>query len=397
MSPSLLEVVVTGGSTKRIAWGDEGEAVMPELVYEHPRTGAARTGDESMAAGTGHRSRRNHFIPRLLLRGFASRVDGAKAWVYQALRGRTELMEVSTTDGGVERDFYGKTGDVEDELAFRENEHAPLVRRLRCREIDAADPPAIARFVSDLIIRTRNSRLGMAEFAAQMLDTFMRALETQAVRDRFQQDLMTVPTYRQTLTILKVLPPAFREAMLNSLDPTLAKAFRGDAADLMRWMLASAPPNLMLDSVRDAQIRALTEDRGARENNLRALQWTVESAPGGTFILGEVGVLARFGDEHVVHAPLRPQGAPVAFYLPLSSSSLLVGREESDNGYTPDAETLNIASAELSRSVFVSSTTSERERRYAVSIGARSALFSEEEVAQAMLQALGLVPGHSEK
>jgi ATP-dependent DNA ligase len=40
LKPKLtLEVVVTGGSAKRIAWGDWGEAVMLELAYERPPTG----------------------------------------------------------------------------------------------------------------------------------------------------------------------------------------------------------------------------------------------------------------------------------------------------------------------------------------------------------------------
>jgi ATP-dependent DNA ligase len=40
VKPKLeLDVIVTGGSAERIAWGDWGEAVMLELTYKHPRTG----------------------------------------------------------------------------------------------------------------------------------------------------------------------------------------------------------------------------------------------------------------------------------------------------------------------------------------------------------------------
>ena len=40
LKPKLtLQVVVTGGSSQKIAWGDWGEAVMLELTYKHPRTG----------------------------------------------------------------------------------------------------------------------------------------------------------------------------------------------------------------------------------------------------------------------------------------------------------------------------------------------------------------------
>ena len=35
-----LDVVVTGRSAERIAWGDWGEAVMLAFRYAHPRTGA---------------------------------------------------------------------------------------------------------------------------------------------------------------------------------------------------------------------------------------------------------------------------------------------------------------------------------------------------------------------
>ena len=41
LKPKLtLEVIVTGGSARRIAWGDWGEVVVLGLRYQHPRTGA---------------------------------------------------------------------------------------------------------------------------------------------------------------------------------------------------------------------------------------------------------------------------------------------------------------------------------------------------------------------
>jgi hypothetical protein len=41
LKPKLsLDVVLTGGSTDRIRWGDWGEAVMLAFRYTHPRTGA---------------------------------------------------------------------------------------------------------------------------------------------------------------------------------------------------------------------------------------------------------------------------------------------------------------------------------------------------------------------
>ena len=42
LKPKLtLVVTITGGSARRIPWGDWGEAVMLELRYTHPRTGTA--------------------------------------------------------------------------------------------------------------------------------------------------------------------------------------------------------------------------------------------------------------------------------------------------------------------------------------------------------------------
>jgi hypothetical protein len=41
LKPKLtLDVVVTGGRSERIRWGDWGEAVMLAFRYTHPRTGA---------------------------------------------------------------------------------------------------------------------------------------------------------------------------------------------------------------------------------------------------------------------------------------------------------------------------------------------------------------------
>lgn len=131
------------------------------------------------------RPRRQHFIPRLLLRGFASRIDGDTVFVYQFRAGATP-REVSIVDVGVAQDFYG-SGDLEDKLRAQESLFGPLVRRLAEGEIGPSDRDLIDQLVTNLIVRTRNARDGLGELMDAMASAFERVFEDEARGSQFER------------------------------------------------------------------------------------------------------------------------------------------------------------------------------------------------------------------
>src|SRR5688572_19177912 len=100
---------------------------------------------------------RHHILPRFLLKGFASRTDGQKAftWVY---RKEGDPFEASTRDVGVEKHFYGKAGetDVDGRITAIETQYANLVDDLRTRKAGEVSHLPVAELVTHLWVRTKH-------------------------------------------------------------------------------------------------------------------------------------------------------------------------------------------------------------------------------------------------
>lgn len=104
---------------------------------------------------------RQHIIPRFLMKGFASRVDGEESftWTY---RKDSTVFEGNTKNINVEKYFYGKEGEetyADGIITDLEDKFAPLVSKLRDEE-GSVDfyKNEITDFISHMIIRTKNFR-----------------------------------------------------------------------------------------------------------------------------------------------------------------------------------------------------------------------------------------------
>ena len=69
---------------------------------------------------------RHHYIPRFLKKGFASRVENGKVWIWQVSRYRPPI-ELSTKDSGVEKKFYGDDDTLESAFGEYEKRFAPAI------------------------------------------------------------------------------------------------------------------------------------------------------------------------------------------------------------------------------------------------------------------------------
>lgn len=73
---------------------------------------------------------RHHILPKFLLKGFASKVDGQEVftWVY---RKEGKVFEANTLNVSVEKHFYGKTGElnVDDEIRILRNDLQDFLMR----------------------------------------------------------------------------------------------------------------------------------------------------------------------------------------------------------------------------------------------------------------------------
>jgi len=326
---------------------------------------------------SGQIAKRHHFIPRLLLKGFSSRVDGDKHFVYQYRRGEPP-QELSVADVGVERYFHGRTGDIEERLQAKEAGYGTLVRRLRKGCLDQADVDRAVDFVVNMISRTRNVRDGLSDMgtaALQRMDAEVHdPKNAAAIRTQVAEGLRQEIEKRFGFLPREQVEPLVRFAMTS---------LPADPVELFQVSIREFRRNVDVEAlVRDAQLRVLEDDSALdlRRTELRQLRWSLNEQPLHTFVLGDMGPVAKHRGLPELQNPMRP-GRIEAIYLPVSSRRLLVGQCEKQ-GEALDIEGLNLASVELSQHLFVATRHNEREEGYQRSLGRRARLFRQSELDQ---------------
>jgi hypothetical protein len=104
--------------------------------------------------------KRQHILPRFLLKGFASRVEGREfyTWVYR-IPGK--IFETNIINVGLEKYFYGREGEisVDANITDVEGEYANLLDELReyRGQVEISDD-RIAHFITHLVVRSKHIR-----------------------------------------------------------------------------------------------------------------------------------------------------------------------------------------------------------------------------------------------
>ena len=330
-------------------------------------------------------SRRHHFIPRLLLRGFASKVVNGKYFVYQSRHG-TDAREVSIADVGVERDFHGETAEIEARLSVKESQYAPVINDMREGRIPRNHDALIADLIVNLCIRPRNVRAGLAEAGTLMLDRIHNEAHDPRNYAAMEQELReeTVKKVLANKKFRKHMKKRFGTQSDNVAERLARQAFDAfpiSPGEMFQHFTHEVRSRIdVASTARDAQLKALGNDNAlAWRKGLQRLSWSLSERAPGTFVLGDLGPIARRTGAPGLVSVLGP-GDISAVYLPVSSSVLLSGRTR-DSQEDIDADALNVAAVELSRDLFVASRNTQREREYVAVLGRRSQI-----VDQAMLE-----------
>lgn len=110
---------------------------------------------------------KQHILPRFLLKGFASRIDGEKkyTWVYPR---NSPPVEANIRKVCVEKHFYGKQGElsVDADITKFENEYAPFLHELRSSSAkNEIFDPRFANLITHIVTRTKHIRDSFRESA----------------------------------------------------------------------------------------------------------------------------------------------------------------------------------------------------------------------------------------
>jgi len=349
-----------------------------------------------------------HYIPRLLLRGFLSRIKKKKkkneefAYVYHKNRHPYEIniMKIAAEDAFYESSKFS----ADNIMTEREKKYGLAVNCARRNKAISEDILSdVVAFVSSMVMRTKYTRDGLEG----SLRYFVEKAEQSVLSDHFVD-----PFIDKTLTddfilsgvvdeLEKIMPGVPRDALQTFALQKIAE--QQDAIDKIievgkakvACYVKGAGDHVFSELKKKVQpivkekhveIQAIDEVDVKRNDDYKKLCWSVVEYDEGSLILGDVGPMCINVDGELV--PPLFGGNVYRLLLPLSSGLLLVGGCD-DSGVCFSANEINMMSASMSMEFFVSSCRCDNIDRCQGVIGVKAMTVFKDDVDKAVGKELG--------
>lgn len=282
--------------------------------------------------------KRQHFVPQLLQRGFASHFDGGEAFTW-VQRKRVKPFNANIKNVGVEGFFYSVDGDVELDRAITdfEGKFNALISGLRSQVASGpVDPLGVAQLLAHFEIRTRHLRQSFLESGNYLLDELLNFVSDKEVfecyfRKAIQRDpsLMqgAIANEMQRYGISNKFLPQFMEMTKPLLEQALPEMLL--KMPVFTEQIRSFLPEMIKGAVKSGHIAALTKTLAPESKVSRfvGLQFRVAESGGVSLPLGDSVVLFHIAGERTFKPFLEGKDEMLAVFLPLSPRHVLVGSD----------------------------------------------------------------------
>jgi len=204
--------------------------------------------------------KRQHILPRFLLKGFASRVQGKRVFTCVYRKDGTSF-ETTIENVGLEKYFYGKVGELsaDEEITQLESGYARLIAGLR-NDGASVDSKQISNLVAHLAIRTKQLRESFRESADYLVDQITRYLSNPS---NFKRLITSNPELMQheLQKTLKDIPVAqvYKDYLIELVQlnaQELIEHYMPDLQCTLHEMIAEMR-QLLPGAVRDGHIKSL--------------------------------------------------------------------------------------------------------------------------------------------
>jgi Protein of unknown function (DUF4238) len=299
-----------------------------------------------------------------------------------------DVKEPNIRDIAKQRHFHSTPteSNLEHLISIRESVHANLVARLRTGEMLPEDKLTIDEFVIHLGLRTRSLRDGFAALGNTMMDAFEHTFSGSAEADKRIEDLLMQELRKQLTSpplrdALMMLPVGLRKTFIdNAIAMARSSAAKNNFARFIQEFrgkldFSAVAEKVHLNALSGAQIEGAIRNR---REHFAGLDWKIVRHAAGTFILGDVGPIAKYHGSEDYTQIVKVEGVLDAAIVPISSGCLLAGERP---GFSADLspDTVNKMAVELSRDFYVTSRNTERERDYLPFLGKRGAFMTEQD------------------
>lgn len=324
-----------------------------------------------------------HYIPQLLLRRFASRVErGRKRKHYKYFLWHVDVsrnaVEESTREVGSSESFYGHNNTADGNLLSLETKFGDALQKIGSGRLASDFNVTLREFAWSLALRTNNTR-------NQLTSMFKGGLD--AVTNPDDNEQFDIALWAKFENKLKSLEENQRLQVVQALNdpakgPALAQAIRAHALSFLKFAgLVLEQSNAVESGIRDELISMISDSRSL-SSPLTAFdfaKWELKIYNAHSILLGDAVMFAIDTDGNAF-PPLKKISSCEFIVLPVSHSSVLVG---SRLGRTLDctAAHINTMSAQFSESDIFASTV-EKVNEYKNLIGAHAQLLSQTELSE---------------
>ena len=287
--------------------------------------------------------KRQHYVPKLLQRGFldSSPVDAERTWLH--LHGRDARL-VGIGDVGVKDWFYSKKSvdgnpTLDDIITDLERDLSASIHKMRASEPGTTfDPDVAAQTVVHLVIRTDHLRRAMTEG----MNSITKEIESLFIDRERLGDMLGLSQTGPSALVSEAIQESTAKLAVAGIPKTFAerlmtfeiREFGDQLVEQVAAMLGPMFPEMFDDlgkKIRDAHnsILATTPDDNLRIETLSSFKWTVEA--GEHLILPDAVALASRGNDDPLMPFLFSSAVDTGVVvLPISTDRLLVGRATSD-------------------------------------------------------------------
>lgn len=338
---------------------------------------------------------RQHFFPRFLQKGFASRETRKETytWVYAVDR---EPFEANIKNIGVGKYFYGSSEEsiVDDLITERESGFSDFIHELRKethdKKIDSGVP---SELITHLIVRSQHTRESLSDSLKLLVDIFQENLSgtedfKKLVANVWKKnpELIEVNIRKEVIANFPQNTPSqlidkvvdyHKNNIFCSLDGKYEDGF------LFFKQLFLKMRNEVISIAKGAQIKALSKGVVPDKHleKYQKLVWKLFVVPGGNFISGDIGPIGIYNHDNSFQPFLFSKGEIVQVMLPISGSHIVVGGHERPV-LMYDQNRINCEIASVSKYYFISSCNNQYSLELKNLIGSKCLNISDDELAR---------------
>jgi len=332
--------------------------------------------------------KRQHFIPRFLMKGFRSHTDRGQDFTWVFRKGSTPFNP-NITNIGLETHFYTDINDtqLDEKITDAEYEYSNLIDDLRNSRTGMVANDLIPKFIAHMEVRTRHFRINFLQMSEDLVDLIINYLSEgdtffeyafNSIRDsnslmhnEFIQEFINAGESKEQIENGIEKDPEMLMILLKVLLPS-SNSIHGFLKNIF-------PKERLSEVIKQGHINSLKKSISpeVRINFYNEFDYYVKEFPPKNLILGDSAVLFKVNNEKSYSTFTDKDTEILAIFLPLCNDKLLVGMRN---------EVINIDNklpeiiAKTSMEYFISSENSEENILLQRMIGKNARLISHNEI-----------------